>query len=267
MPMKFKYNIILIFLFIIISNLNAQFNESEFIYRVKTIYHSLNLTSLDNFSSWVTSDIFLEAVKDDSKEEVYPVEIIWKNPNLIYYIKRPLPQINDKEKLNEIQQIQVDLIQELQGLLIDWLRFSAGNILDDLSETYLITTKADTVFIEYEKFEDGKNVKVKMLFGKNGLCLKIITTYDYKNEVIIIYPRYALVEDKWMCNGWMLQIYKGGDVDSGFQVSLNSRKVEDYWIPQRLTLQLQKKGIDDAWFMRDYKFRNVVLNKDLKIVN
>jgi len=265
--MKSKFYIVVICLFIIIGNLSAQFNKSEFIYRVKTIYHSLKSTGLDNFSSWITSDIFLEALKDQSKEEVYPVEIIWKNPNLIYYIKRPLPQINDKEKLGEIQQLQVDMIQELKGLLIDWLRFSAGNILDDIPETYLITTKADTVFIEYEKFEEGKNVNVKMLFGKNGLCLKIISSYRYKNEIIILYPGYALIEDKWLCNKWMLQIYKNGEVDSGFQVSLKSRKVEDYWIPQNLTLQLQKKGIDNTWFLRDYKFRNVVLNKDLKIVN
>jgi hypothetical protein len=31
-------------------------------------------------------------------------------------------------------------------------------------------------------------------------------------------------------------------------------------------MQLQKSGIDSATFLRDYKFRNVVLNKDLQIL-
>jgi len=265
--MKTNFCVIITLVLIIFGALSAQYNESEFLYRVKTMYHSLRLTELDNFSSWVTSNLFLEALKDDSEEEIYPLEIIWKNPDLIYYIKRPLPQLNDNDKLNEIMQLQMEMIQELQGLLIDWQRFSAGNILDDLPETYLITVKDDTVSVEYEKFESGKNVKIQILFGQNGLCLKIITNYLHKNEIIVIYPGYALVEDKWICNKWMLQIYQKGQVDSGLQVSIKSRKVEDYWIPQRLTLQLQKRGIKDTWFIRDYKFRNVVLNKDLQIVN
>ena len=235
-------------------------------YRAKTIYHSLKVTDLDNFSIWVTSNIFLEATKDISQEEIYPLEIIWKNPDLLYYIKRPLPNMGDAEKQKEIQQHQMDMIQELQGLMIDWQRFFAGNILDELPETYLITANDDTVFIEYELFEDGKNVKTKIHFGKNGRCLKIITNYVHKNEVIYVYPGYTMVENKWLCNNWRVQIYVNNLIDSGFDINLKSRKVEDYWIPQRLILQLQKKGIDNTLFIRDYKFRNVVVNKDLQIL-
>ena len=264
--MSNSFKIIILLILICNGSLQAQFNESEFLYRVKTIYHSLKLTGLNNFSSWITSTIFLDASKEISKEELFPLEIIWKNPNLMYYIKRPLPQVTDEEKQNEIQQLQMDMIQELQGLLVDWQRFLAGNVLDDLPETYLVTTNDDTVSVEYEKFETGKNVKVKMIFGLNGLCIKIITDYRHKNEIIYVYPEYILIEDKWMCNKWTVQIYQDGRVASGFLVSMKSRKLEDNWIPQRLTLQLQKRGIDNTWFIRDYKFRNVVLNKDLQIL-
>jgi hypothetical protein len=244
----------------------AQFNESEFIYRVKTTYHSLTLTGLDNFSSWVTSNIYLEATKEITEEETYPLEIIWKSPDLLYYIKRPLPDAGSPEKQKEIQQHQMDMIQELQGLLVDWQRFFAGNILDELPETHLITTNGDTVIIEYELFDNGKNVKTKMLFGKNGICLKIVTNYVHKNEEIVVYPGYTMVENKWLCNFWRVQIFKNGTVESGFELHLKSRKVEDYWVPQRLLLQLQKSGIDNTLFIRDYKFRNIVLNKDLQIL-
>jgi hypothetical protein len=264
--MKNKSFITILLIFFLSSTLFAQFNEKEFLYRCKTIYHSLRLSGLDNFSSWVTSNIFLEATKDISDEEIYPVEIIWKNPDLIYYIKRPLPQVENDEKQKEIQELQLDMIKVLQGLLIDWQRFSAGNILDDIPETYLISTKKDTVFLEYEHIENGKNVKVKMLFGMNGICLKIITYFSQKNEVMYIYPVYILVENKWICNKWTVQIYQNGQVESGFQVSVKSRKLDNYWIPERLILQLQKRGMDDILYFREYIFKNVVLNKDLQIL-
>jgi len=264
--MKNKLLITVLLSFFISSALSAQFNEKGFLYRCKTIYHSLRLAKLDNFSSWVTSNIFLEAMKDISNEEIYPVEIIWKNPDQIYYIKRPLPQVDNDEKQKEIQQLQMDLIQVLQGLLLDWQRFSAGNILDDMPETYLISTKMDTVFIEYDSIENSKNVNVKMLFGINGICLKIITYYAQTNEKIYIYPTYVLVDDKWICNKWTVQIYQNSQVESGFQVDVKSRKSDNYWIPERLTLQLQKRGMDDILYFREYIFKNVVLNKDLQIL-
>ena len=264
--MRNKLSLILLFIFILSNAILGQFNKSEFLYRCKTIYHSLRLSGLDNFSSWVTSDIFLEATKDISDEEIYPLEIIWKNPNRMYYIKRPLPQVDNMEKQKEIQQLQLNMVQVLQGLLIDWQRFLAGNILDDLPDTYLISTQKDTVVFQYESFESGKNIKVKILFGMNGLCLKIITTDTDKNEITHIYPAYTLVDDKWICNGWTVQIYQNGIVESGFQVSMKSRKLENFWIPQRLTLALQKKEIENSIFYREYIFKNVVLNKDLEII-
>jgi hypothetical protein len=145
MKIRFVFKLLL---FIIYTNpLSAQFNEAEFLYRVKTSYHSLKIAGLDNFSSWITSNIFLEATKEVSAEEIYPLEIIWKNPDLLYYIKRPLPDAGNAEKQKDLQQHQMDMIQELQGLLVDWQRLFAGNILDELPETYLIRPKEDTVFV------------------------------------------------------------------------------------------------------------------------
>jgi hypothetical protein len=264
--MKVRQTAILLLIIINTGIVNAQFNEAEFIYRVKTNYHSLKSTGLDNFSSWVTSNIFFEATKDVSEEDIFPLEIIWKNPDLLYYIKRPLPDAGSVEKQKEIEQHQMDLIQELQGILVDWQRFFAGNLLDELPETYLITPKEDTVFVEYELFEEGKNVKTKMIFGQNGRCLKILTNYVHKNQIIIVYPGYTIVENKWICNHWRVQIEVNQQIESGFEISLKSRKVEDYWIPQRLVMQLQKRDIDNTLFVRDYKFRNIVLNKDLQIL-
>ena len=265
--MKIKIAIALCLGFMITNALFSQINESEFIYKVKTNYHSLKNTDLDNFSSWVTSNVILESAKDISKEVIFPLEIIWKNPDLLYYIKRPLPNTGDPEKQKEFQQQQMDMIRELQGILIDWQRFFAGNILDELPDTYLMKEKEDTVFVEYELYDSGKNVINQLVFGKNGLCLKIVTNYVHLNKVIYVYPGYTMVENKWICNYWRVQIYINDQVESGFEISLTSRKVKDYWIPERLIMQLQKTGIENSVFVRDYTFRNVVLNKDLQILN
>jgi hypothetical protein len=264
--MKLKIAVVITASLFFFNDLFSQFNETEFIYRVKTNYHSLKNTGLDNFSCWVTSNVFMEAAEGISEDEIFPLEIIWKNPDLLYYIKRPLPSTGDQEKQKEIQQHQMDLIRELQGLLIDWQRFFAGNLLDELPETYLITEEGDTVVVEYELYENGKNVKTQIFFGKNGLCLKIFTNYIHLNKLIYVYPGYTMVENKWICNYWRVQIFVNNQVDSGFEISLKSRKLEDYWIPQRLVMQLQKKGIENSVFIRDYKFRNVLLNKDLQIL-
>jgi hypothetical protein len=244
----------------------AQFNESEFIYRVNTIYHSLQSTDLDNVSFWVTSTFFIEQTQNNFKEEIFPLEIIWKNPDRLYYIQRAIPEINDPEDQNRVRQLQRDLQQELKGVFVDWLRFYAGKILQDLPDSYLLTTEQDSVFIQYEKYEQDRYVKVKMIFGLNGLCVKIITHYSDNGETIYVYPGYQLVEDRWLLKNWTVQIYKSGIVKGGFSIKQDTRKIEKYWIPHRIVMQLQKKGIEDKQFMRDYKIRNIVLNKDVKIM-
>jgi hypothetical protein len=88
----------------------------------------------------------------------------------------------------------------------------------------------------------------------------------HKNEVVYIYPGYILVEDRWICNKWAVQMYQNGQAESEFVVSLKLRKLEDYWIPQRFILQSQKRGKDNTRFIREYMFRNVVLNKDLQVL-
>jgi len=257
------------FLFILSITLNTaygQFNESEFLYRVKTIYHSLRISGLDNFSGWVTSNNFNEKTENIFKQEVYPFEIIWKNPNQIFYIQRPLPAVEDEELKKRVNQLQMDLLAELKALLIDWQQFYAGNIMDDLPETYLITSDQDTVFIEFEKYEDGKNMRVKMVFGINGICVKITTRFPETNEEILLYPGYKLVEDKWLAYKWTVQMLMNGQIQSGFVVRLESAKIENYWIPKRIIMQLKKKGLENTWFLREYTLRNIVLNKDLQVL-
>jgi hypothetical protein len=254
----------LIILITFLTNLAySQFNQEEFLYRAKSIYHSLRVKGLENFTCWVTSDLFLESTKAIYKEEVYPLEVIWKNPNMFYYIKRALPVQKEGEQDSVAQVMQMNMVQTLKGLLIDWQHFCAGNVLDDLPESYLITTVEDTAFIQYENYENGKLIKVKMTFGLNGLCLKLKVEFPDINEIIVTYPVFKLMGEKWLCTGWTTQTLRNGSVESGFMVKLRSREIENYWIPERLNLQLQKKGAEDIRYTRTFIFKNILLNKEL----
>jgi hypothetical protein len=261
-----KISILLLPTILFATQPQISFNQEEFLSRVKTIYHSLSLSGLDNFSCWITSDIFLEKTKDFYNEEEFPFEIIWKNPNKLFYINRAIPSLTDVEDQKRVEETKKDLLQELKGLFIDWQRFCAGNVLDDLPETHLIYSNQDTAFIRYQKYDSGKNLKVKMFFGVNGLLMKIVTMYPDTREEIFIYPGYRLVENKWLCNKWTVQMLKNGQVDGGFVVKLELKKSDNFWIPVRIIMQLQKKEYDKKLFIRDYKLRNIMLNREIKIL-
>jgi len=262
--MQNRISLVITIIIISSSSLYPQFNKDEFLYRTRTIYHSLQVQGLDNFTSWVTSDLFLEDTKEIYNEEIYPLEIVWKNPNMLFYIRRALPTLENVEENNKAQELQMNMIQALKGLLIDWQRFCGGNILDDLPETYLVTTVNDSAFIEHENYENGKQIKVKMKFGLNGLCLKISVEFPDKNEIINTYPVFTLIGSKWLCTGWTVQTLRNHIVESGFIVKLRSRQMENYWIPERLNLQLQTKDAEDIRYVRTYIFKNIILNRELK---
>jgi len=160
----------------------------------------------------------------------------------------------------------MDMLQALKGIMIDWQRFFAGNVLDEMPETNLVTTRDDSAYISYELPSTGHPAKVKMLFGLNGICLRTKLTYPDIGEEIYTYPAYRLEGDKWLCTGWTVQTLKYGKVESGFSVKLKYKKLEKYWALERIGLQLQAVNKKDIIFTREFIFKNIVINRDIKIV-
>ena len=103
-----------------------------------------------------------------------------------------------------------------------------------------------------------------MTFGFNGICLKISVAFPDKNEIINTYPGFKLMGNKWLCTGWTVQTLINGSVESGFVVKLRSRNMDNYWIPERLNLQLQTRNTEDVRYLRTYIFKNIILNRDLQ---
>ena len=259
--------LVLIVIYVFQFNALAQVNEPEFFKRVNTIYYALELTDLNNFSSWISSNIFEETTKDLYKDEIYPIEFLWVKPNDPYFIRRPLPPIQDSLAAVRVQGAQDELQQELRALLMDWGRFYAGRLLTEMPTDYTLETRADTVLLNFKNYNDPRGSETHILFGLNGLVLQTSVVYRDSSETINTFPEYKYTGEYWLCTGWRVQILKNNEVISGFQVKVISRRIEKYWLPSQFQMELQSKDVRDKIFIRVYNFRNIRINRDIQVLN
>lgn len=245
----------------------AQVNEPEFFNRVNTSYYALELTDLNNFSSWISSNIFEETTKDLYKDEIYPIEFLWVKPNDPYFIRRPLPPVQDSLAAARAQNAQEDLQQELRALFMDWGRFYAGRLLEDMPTDYILEARADTVLLNFKNYNDPRDSETHILFGLNGLVLQTSIVYKDSSERINTFPEYKYTGEYWLCTGWRVQNLMNSEVISGFQVKVISKRIEKYWLPSQFQMELQSKDMREKIFIRVYKFRNIRINRDIQVLN
>jgi hypothetical protein len=248
-------------------NVWAQLDEQEFFNRVNSNYYALELTELKNFSSWVTSNVFEEITNKLYEKEVYPLELIWVNPNSTYFIRRPIQPLEDSTANVNVRKAQSDLQEELRGLLMNWSRFYAGRLLANMPADFVLESKSDTVLLKFISEEGPQISETIMLFGQNGLILKMMTTDQDSSQTIEIYPEYNYTGEYWLCKGWRVQILNIDQVTSGFHVKIISKRINKYWLPSQFQMTLQSKNVKDKLFLRVYNFKNVLINRDIQILN
>jgi hypothetical protein len=262
---KYKklFNLILLSLFLI--QAEAQVGQAEFFERLKTIYYSLNKTDIKNFSALIKSSVFEKEFDNYfAEKDLFPLELIWIKPDKYYYIKKPLPSLIDTSKTGIIDTKIMEMRQELGGIFLNWQRFVAGSIYETIPKIYDLEELADKNIISYKSDETHE---VRLFFGKNGLCLKIINTDVAKEQTIYTYPGYSYVNNRWLCTGWQVQIEDKGEITSGFVISLKSRKVNDFFLPDRIILNVQTTDKKNLVFERIYDFKNVMVNREFQITN
>jgi hypothetical protein len=257
-------------LFILIGgNINtyAQFSEVEFFNRVNSIYYTLEQTDLKNFTCWLTSNIFINATEGFFKEEVFPLEFIWMSGNRMYFSRRALPVLGDTTKDHLVDRLQESMRTEFRALLLDWQRFYSGRLLQYMPPDYKITVQKDTVVLTYKSVEDTEDVVNTMLFGKNGICLKTTLAYPSRGEKIDTYPLFKYTGEKWLCIGWQVQVYEGAEISTGYQVEVKSQRVDKYWLPQVFSMTLQTSRDKKSLYVREYYFRNILVNRKIEVMN
>ncbi len=262
-----KLTFAILIYFLLTTILTAQFDEQAFFSRANSIYHNLNSKDVKNFALSITSNYFEITTKGFLDSEEYsPIEFVWQSPGKMYFIKRAIPVEIDTFAQKGINNLQNDMQQGLKGIFIDWQRFLGGNILDDLPKDYIISSVGDTVHIEFESTENNVPVKMKFFFGINALCFKIETHYETIDQKMITYPEYVLIDKKWLCTSWTVKILQAGEITSGFTAAITSKPINKNWFPVHALITVQTKKKLNETFRRIYKFRNLRINRDIKVV-
>jgi len=262
-----KRKFLLLLLLFCYRPVTAQLDTLDFFQKVNSLYYTVESSGLQNFSMWVTSDYYKENIDTSGSFNLYPWEIIWVNPDKIFFIKRPLSITNDSTRIQEVQKLQLDMQQELRGIMIDWQRFYGGALLADLPAHYNLIALQDTIFIHYETVELGKKMEIFQYFGKNGLCFKLRFKYVDSGQEIYIYPEFSYLGNKWLCSGWEVQMLENNEVSSGFIVRIISAKINTIWLPKKIIMQVQTKAAQSMIFNREYSIVNIMINRSLKVVD
>lgn len=265
----YKRSLIIAIYCILTHNIQAQFDPQVFLYRVNIYYYNLHATNLENFSSWITSDKFERNTDKIFNKEVFPLEMIWTKSNRVFFIKRPLLPVKDSTEYLYIEKLQLDLLNELKGIIRDWQWFHAGMLLEKMPKNYLLQAKNDTVFLRYESLSDSGNSTIAIDFTIKGKCLKINTTYHDKDKNIILYPSFSSYENKWLITGWIVKLFKAGKIRHECDIKIVSQKVGNYLLPDIISMNKKTLGlsVQDKNFSSIYKFRNILINKNLKVIN
>ncbi len=247
--------------------IEAQLQEVEFFDRVNSIYYTLEQTELKNFTSWLTSNIFINSTEGFFSEEIFPLEFIWLKGNRMFFSRRPIPVLEDSIKNQQVEHLQFSLRKELKAILLDWERFYSGRLLKNMPPDYSIDIHADTVILSYTSVEDTQTVSNTMYFGQNGICLKTTLSYPGRNEHIDTYPIFKYTGENWLCIGWKVQVFEGEEITTGYRVQIKSQRIENYWLPEMFTMHLQTSNDKQSMYLREYFFRNILVNRNIELMN
>lgn len=252
------------------SNLLAQekeFNEQDFFNRIKTSYYNLSATGTQNFIALVTSKkMELFAQEEWNNSEIFPLQLIWFNPDKLYLAQQGVPQIA-QDKYKEYQEILNGLKMQLRGILPDLQRFYMGGFYDSISPDYMLEHNEEAVQITFSTEDPSGSAKIKYLFGYNALNLLIQIEYPQQNKQIIIYPEFKTVKTKWLCTGWSVQTYIENTIQSGFNLTLQNRLVNEAWVPTDILIEVQKSDSLSQIFYDEIRLRNFLFNQSIEFTN
>jgi len=243
----------------------AEFNEKDFFNNLSNSYYTLSEDKAQNFAALVTSLKFQTFADSMWKnQEIFPLQLIWFNPDDVYLSQLGVPKI-ESAKYKEYQEILDGLKLQLRGILLDLQRFYLNGLYKNITGDYKIQNNEEAVQITMQSETDKIVTKVKYLFGYNGLCLLNEISYPDQNKVIVIYPKFKTVKNKWLCQGWKVQTYFNGEVESGFDLELTNSFVDNKWVPSKIKIEVQKAEIKGTTFYDEIIIKNYLFDQPLEL--
>lgn len=261
---------VILFLVSLFSIINAQtvpFNEKSFFTNLKTDYYILNNTGVNNFTALVSNipsqRFSLEKWKT---KDIFPLQIIWIKPNKLYISQLGVKKLNAADE-KDYTGIVNDIKKQLKGLLYDFKRFYVNGLYESISDTYQLSSQKDFVIVNEMAAATRDTVYTQYVFGKNGLCLRIENYIPRLKQKVITIPNFEIIKTKWLCKGWTVQILKNDQIKSGFTVEMNMKFYKNIWLPESITINVQKVEEKGKTFVDQLLFRNYLFNQSIKLVN
>ena len=268
--MKRKVIYLSVVFLISFSRLSAQqaaFDEKEFFSHLRDSYYTLSSTGTRNFMALVTS-LKMETLAQElwKNKEIFPLQLIWFNPNKIYISQKGVPTI-PKGKYKEYQEVLNGLKVQLKGVLLDLQRFYFEGLYNSIAGDYTLQHNEEAVQITQIHKTGGVEVKTKHLFGLNGLCLYNEIVYPKEQKVITIEPHFKTVKSKWLCTGWTVQTVINGEVNSGFNLLIDNVFVGNVWAPAQINIEVQKADAKGKTFYDVIKLKNYLFNQSIELMS
>ena len=259
----------LLFVLLILSSGLSQsksFDEKAFFDNLKTSYYTLGSQGIKNFVALVTSSKMETFAQENwENKEIFPLQLIWFNPSKLYISQRGVPKIKEG-KYKEYQDLVNALKTQLKGILTDLERFYFDGIYNSIQGDYVLKHNEKEVQITQTQNASNVITKIKYLFGYNGLCLYNEIVYPQENKTISIYPRFKIVKNKWLCQGWTVQTFVGDEVESGFNITIDNGFTNQVWVPLSILIEVQKAELKGKTFYDEIKLRNYLFNQSIQFV-
>ncbi|GAB4374382.1 MAG: hypothetical protein Kow0042_18940 [Calditrichia bacterium] len=236
----------------------AQNNWQNFRNRVEGYYYNIEQTGVENFSCLFTTGGYLDYVYTNFDSSYnYPLKMIWTRQGKVWYILQPYPPLLD-EKVKKEMLAQIQLVRKtFKGFFLDWQSFLLTSPFSDIPDDAEVTVGRDSIQIKYTSGEGDLTAVVKKLFLPSGKLIQV--TVESLGAVVVNYPIYTEVENKWVCIGWNSQIYKEGNISSGIACRMELQKISGYWMPIRadMLVQISQKPEEkylNTIYLKDYIF-------------
>lgn len=242
-------------------------DERSFFEKVKTSYYVLNQTSTKNFTALVTS-LKMEKFAQETwqNQEVFPLQLIWFAPDRFYLSQQGSPTI-PPDKYREYQSLVDGIKMQMKGILLDLNRFYVAGIFQRLSDDYKFRCSEEAIQITSKEGEPTNLTHVKYLLGLNGSCLLIEISYPTENKIIIIYPEFMTLKDKWLCKGWTVQTMIAGEVQSGFKLQIEYNVNNSIWVPVEIAITVQKAEEPGTTYYDQIKLKNYLFDQSIRLLD
>ncbi len=254
-----------VFMFSLSHAQQKTFDEKSFFSGLKDSYYILSEQSIENFTALVTSHKMENLAKNLwQNEEIFPLQLIWFTPDKIFISQRGVPSVPE-DSVAIYQEIVDGLKQQLKGLLLDLQRFYLVGIYESIGQDYSIRMQDQIIEVQFAFAAAGDTTKVRYMFGRNGLCLRIEVSYPGQNREIHIFPDFRLIKTKWLCTGWTVQNYMNNEIESGFQVQVTNSLVNNIWVPTDIIIGVQKADTPGDTYFDRIRLRNYLFDQSIQL--